>query len=62
LLLIDKANGVATVTMNRPEAMNAMSRALRAALDEAFVDLRDDDDVRAVVRTGAGERAFTAGL
>ncbi len=62
MLLIDKANGVATVTMNRPEAMNAMSRALRAALDEAFVSLRDDDDVRAVVLTGAGQRAFTAGL
>jgi enoyl-CoA hydratase len=62
LLLIDKADGVATVTMNRPEAMNAMSRALRAALDETFVALRDDDEVRAVVLTGAGERAFTAGL
>ena len=62
LLLIDKADGVATVTMNRPEAMNAMSRALRAALDDAFVALRDDDDIRAVVLTGAGEWAFTAGL
>jgi enoyl-CoA hydratase len=62
MLLIDKADGVATVTMNRPEAMNAMSRALRAALDDAFVALRDDDDVRAIVLTGAGERAFTAGL
>jgi enoyl-CoA hydratase len=62
MLLIDKADGVATVTINRPEAMNVMSRALRAALDEAFVALRDDDEVRAVVLTGAGERAFTAGL
>ena len=62
MLLIDKADGVAIVTMNRPEAMNAMSKALRAALDEAFVGLRDDNDVRAIVLTGAGERAFTAGL
>jgi enoyl-CoA hydratase len=62
LLQLDKADGVATVTMNRPDAMNAMSRALRAALDETFVALRDDDDIRAVVLTGAGERAFTAGL
>ena len=54
MLLIDKADGVAIVTMNRPEAMNAMSKALRAALDEAFVGLRDDDDVRAIVLTGAG--------
>ncbi len=62
MLLIDKADGVAIVTMNRPEAMNAMSRGLRAALDEAFVGLRDDDSIRAIVLTGAGERAFTAGL
>ena len=62
MLQLDKADGVATVTMNRPDAMNAMSRALRAALDETFVALRDDDDIRAVVLTGAGERAFTAGL
>ena len=62
LLLIDKADGVATVTMNRPEAMNAMSKALRAALDETFVALDRDDAVRAVILTGAGERSFTAGL
>jgi enoyl-CoA hydratase len=62
MLLIDKAEGVATVTLNRPEAMNAMSKALRAALDETFVALDRDDAVRAVILTGAGERAFTAGL
>ena len=62
MLLIDKSDGVATVTINRPEAMNAMSRGLRVALDQTFKGLRDDDDIRAVVLTGAGERAFTAGL
>jgi enoyl-CoA hydratase len=62
MLLIEKADGVATVTMNRPEAMNAMSKALRAELDKAFTALDTDDEVRAVVLTGAGERAFTAGL
>ena len=62
LLQIEKADGVATVTMNRPDAMNAMSKALRAELDKAFTALDKDDDVRAVVLTGAGERAFTAGL
>ena len=62
LLLIDKADGVATVTMNRPEAMNAMSRALRAELDQAFTALDKDDSIKAVILTGAGERAFTAGL
>jgi enoyl-CoA hydratase len=62
MLLIEKAEGVATVTLNRPEAMNAMSKALRAALAQAFADLDRDDEVRAVILTGAGERAFTAGL
>ena len=62
MLLIEKADGVAIVTMNRPEAMNALSKALRAELDKAFTALDSDDEVRAVVLTGAGERAFTAGL
>lgn len=55
-------DGVALVTLNRPEAMNALSRALRAAIAETFEALDRDESVRAVVLTGAGERAFTAGL
>ncbi|MEI7932784.1 MAG: enoyl-CoA hydratase [Alphaproteobacteria bacterium] len=62
MLLIERENGVATVTINRPEAMNAMSRELRRELDRTFKQLRDDDSIRAVVLTGAGTRAFTAGL
>ncbi|WEK44565.1 MAG: enoyl-CoA hydratase [Candidatus Sphingomonas colombiensis] len=62
LILVDIADGVATVTLNRPEAMNALSRALRAALHDAMRRLDADDAVRAVVLTGAGTRAFTAGL
>jgi len=56
------AEGVALVTLNRPQAMNAMSSALRSALCDAMERIREDDSVRAVVLTGAGERAFTAGL
>jgi enoyl-CoA hydratase len=52
---------IAVVTLNRPEAMNALSRALRAALDGAMTELAADPGVRVVVMTGAG-RAFTAGL
>lgn len=52
---------VALVTLNRPERMNALDEAHYAALSDAFVRLRDDDDVRAVVVAGAGERAFSAG-
>lgn len=63
MLLVEKPlDGVAVVTLNRPDAMNALSKALRAALAKAFIDLDADPDVRVIVLTGAGERAFTAGL
>jgi enoyl-CoA hydratase len=55
-------NGVAVVTLDRPEAMNALSRALRAELHSALTRLDADPGVKVVVLTGAGERAFTAGL
>jgi len=53
---------VATVTMNRPTAMNALSKAMRADLARAMAALDADDTVRVVILTGAGDRAFTAGL
>lgn len=56
------ADGVAIVTLNRPEAMNALSKALRAELAQVMRQMDSRDDVRAVVLTGAGDRAFTAGL
>ncbi len=62
MLLVDKSDGIATVTLNRPEAMNAMSKALRAALADAFIALENDPEVRVAILTGAGEKAFTAGL
>jgi enoyl-CoA hydratase len=62
LVLLEVADGVATVTLNRPGAMNALSKALRSRLYEVMTAVDGDDDVRAVVLTGAGERAFTAGL
>ena len=61
-VLVEKADGVATVTMNRPEAMNALSIALRRELAATFAALDADDEVRVIVLTGAGTRAFTAGL
>lgn len=62
IVLVEKADGVATVTMNRPEAMNALSIELRKTLAGTFAALAADDEVRAIVLTGAGGRAFTAGL
>lgn len=55
-------DGVALVTLNRPEAMNALSHSLRAALSAAFPHLDADPAVRVIVLTGAGNRAFSAGL
>ena len=61
VLLVDKRERIATLTLNRPAAMNALSRPLRAALVHAFDDVRGDADVGVVILTGAG-RAFCAGL
>ena len=55
-LKIEVAAKVATVTLNRPEAMNAMSKAMRSELYKAMVALDGDPDVSVVVLTGAGER------
>ena len=54
-------NGVAWLTINRPEALNALSTALLEELDSALADLSRDAEVGALVLTGAGERAFIAG-
>jgi enoyl-CoA hydratase len=62
LILVERDAGVATVTLNRPEAMNALSTALRSQLYHAMTAIEADDSVRCVILTGAGDRAFTAGL
>jgi enoyl-CoA hydratase len=62
MLIVERNGPIAVVTLNRPEAMNALSKALRAALHTAMVELDADPDISVVVLTGAGERAFTAGL
>jgi len=61
LVLVTTHEGVATVTLNRPEALNALSMALRNRIAEVFAALEQDDSVAAIVLTGAG-RAFTVGL
>ncbi|MEM8754731.1 MAG: enoyl-CoA hydratase [Pseudomonadota bacterium] len=62
ILIEARVGAVATLTMNRPAAMNALSRALRARLAERIGALGRDRETRAIVLTGAGTRAFTAGL
>jgi len=53
-VLVERADAVATVTLNRPDRHNALTRELKEALVEALQDVAADDDVRAVVLTGAG--------
>jgi enoyl-CoA hydratase/carnithine racemase len=60
-LAVDVAGGVGTVTLNRPEARNALDAPLVAELGEALRALDADPAARAVVLRGAGERAFCAG-
>jgi len=55
------ADGVATLTLNRPDVHNAMNERMRGELVACFGGLVANDDVRVVVVTGAGERAFSAG-
>lgn len=62
MLDVERRGPIAIVTLNRPEAMNALSKALRLALHDAMVALDADPEVSVVILTGAGERAFTAGL
>jgi len=61
LVLTDTDNGITVVTLNRPDALNALSRALRGAIVETFERLRNDAATQVIILTGAG-RAFTAGL
>lgn len=61
-VLLEKDGAIAIVTLNRPEAMNSISVALRTRLCEIMAQIEQDDDVRVVIVTGAGERAFCAGL
>lgn len=62
VLLTEKLDGgVARLTVNRPDKMNALNGEVRCAFFEALDDLGEDDDVRVVVLTGAGDRAFVAG-
>jgi enoyl-CoA hydratase len=58
---VERSNGVAVVTMNRPDALNAFNTDQLNALLDALRSLRGDKTVRCVVLTGAGERAFAAG-
>lgn len=60
-LLLEKSDGVATLTMNRPEARNALNPEMICRLADAWQDVQEDASVRVVILTGAGDKAFCAG-
>ena len=60
-ILLVSADGVATITVNRPKVLNALNHQTRMELAAAFDVVRDDASVRALVITGSGEKAFVAG-
>lgn len=60
-LLIEKADKVAVVTLNRPQALNALNKELLSELSSFFDAAQDDKDIRVVILTGSGEKSFVAG-
>src|SRR2546426_1495233 len=60
-ILVAHRGPSALITLNRPDKLNAMSTMLKAELVRALHDLDDREDVRVIVLTGAGDKAFTAG-
>ncbi len=60
-ILVSTENHVTTITINRPEKLNALNRSVISELSAAMKLVDDDSEVRAVLLTGAGEKAFVAG-
>ncbi|HLY60425.1 MAG TPA: enoyl-CoA hydratase-related protein [Terriglobia bacterium] len=60
-LIYEKRDGIAYVTLNRPEKLNALNQKVMQELGSCFESIRDDDQVAIAILTGAGEKAFVAG-
>lgn len=60
-IVYEKTEGVATITLNRPEALNAFSKEVVEEVLHALEDAKTDENIRVVVLTGAGEKAFSSG-
>ena len=61
-VLYEKKDGIAVITLNRPEVRNALTLAMLYEIERLFKEADADDGVRVIVFTGAGDRAFSAGL
>ena len=60
-ILIEKKEGLATLTINRPKKLNALNKATIEELHTAFETLEDDANIKVIIVTGSGEKAFVAG-
>jgi enoyl-CoA hydratase len=60
-IIFEIKEGIATVTFNRPKALNALNAALLAELSKALDEIAADEDIRVLVLTGAGDKSFVAG-
>jgi len=60
-ILVERRGRVGLITLNRPEKLNALNSALVMQLEQGVTQLEADDEIGAIVVTGAGERAFSAG-
>ena len=60
-IIYEAKDGIATITFNRPKALNALNGALLGELSQALDEISADEDIRALVLTGAGDKSFVAG-
>ena len=60
-IIVDRDDGVGRITLNRPEVLNALSSDLFEEMDAAIGEFEEDSDIRAIVITASGDRAFSAG-
>ena len=60
-IIVEKKEGIAKITINRPEVLNALNTATIMELTKAIKDLEDDKSIRVVILTGAGDKSFIAG-
>jgi enoyl-CoA hydratase len=60
-IIYEKSEGIATITLNRPEALNAFSKEVVDEVLQALEEIRNDENVHVVILTGAGEKSFSAG-
>lgn len=61
MISVESRDEIAIVSLNRPEKLNAISRAMLRQLTETFKNLADEKSLRAIILTGAGDKAFSAG-